>query len=49
MCTHSRSTAGPALDLTPSLPDYVLRGIDVQPDGAQLALTTVDADGFTPG
>ncbi len=38
--------SGPALDLTPSLPDHVLRGIDVQPDGAQLALTTVDADGF---
>ncbi len=38
--------SSPAVDLTPSLPNYVLRGVDVQPDGRQLALTTVDADGF---
>lgn len=39
--------SGPALDVTPTLGEYVLRGIDVAPDGRQLALTTVDADGFT--
>jgi dienelactone hydrolase len=39
--------SGPAVDCTPALSDYVLRGIDVQPDGGALALTTVDADGFT--
>jgi acetyl esterase/lipase len=38
--------SGPAIDLTPSLADYVLRGVDIAPDGKLLALTTVDADGF---
>ncbi|MEI7743043.1 MAG: prolyl oligopeptidase family serine peptidase [Chloroflexota bacterium] len=39
--------SGPAIDCTPALGGYVVRGIDIRPDGRALALTLVDGDGFT--
>ena len=37
---------GGSRDLTPSFPDFVVRGLDVCADGSTAVVTTVDASGF---
>ncbi len=37
---------GPAIDLTPDRPAYVLRGLSVSADGSAVLITAVDEDGF---
>lgn len=43
---HAWPTAGgESIDLTPNLPPYVLRGLEISEDGSTLAITAVDDDG----